>query len=159
MATTAPTILETLKAVLTLADAGVSDEALGKAVREWLRAQRAETAVEGAKAALLEERSRGTGTDPQTPQNSPTASVTEALQASPSPASTESVLIKVQVDGKQPTTVKIPGGLWKSFVAIPSLGTESAARARVREIAKKAPPAESLTVWMKQQLSELLGQR
>lgn len=158
MATTAPTIVETLKAVLTLADAGVSDEALGKAVREWLRAQRTEAGAESPKVTIPGQGPTDSARAPQVPTSTLplSASTTPHL---PSPPAGESVLIKVQVDGKQPTTVKIPGGLWRSFVALPSLGSESSARAKIREIAKKAPPEESLTIWMKLQLSQLLGQR
>lgn len=165
-----PSYLKTLQALGTLADAGVGDEALGKAVREWLKAQN----IAGAPSPAPHQGATFTDVNkrPSEPPEWARAAQNSTLQGSlpfpaPGPSApasfaamdsgTLSITVKVQVDGKAATTVKIPLNMWQALVQLPSVGSEPAARQTIRELAKKAPHSESLTVWMRSQVQQLLG--
>lgn len=144
---------ETLQAVRVLALAGISDEALGKAIREYV-----------CNAGLTAEQQRPSGAMSPALDPAPTAHVTHAperpLAASsvvgrPAPEKEELVPIKVQLSNGTPTNIVVPRVLLERVARLK--GSEAEARKVARELVKSTPPGEKRSGWVVAELTKLVG--
>jgi hypothetical protein len=151
MPMSSPSVPEALAAVGILARIGVSDEALGRAVREWLaKAQDAEptsshpTLGSGALSASRPVQAPRTPIDEGTAAASASSSLTVASSRG---IETGVVPLKVRFGGGSATNITIPTTLLVQLAT--KLGSEAAARAAARDCAKKAPlDAKNRSAWV-----------
>lgn len=139
MTAVVPTLPETLAAVDVLVRAGVSDESVGRAVREWLAQHRQEL-----------------GSPPPNVPGPPLEVPAPAPQVTPAAQpSRKFEFVKVRLSDETVTNIAIPLALFQRVVL--QAGGEKAARSIARELAKEAPAtSENRSSWVAQRLAQRL---
>lgn len=166
MSTPMPLSADTLVAMRTLIQAGLSDEAVGRALRELLcpRPLSSATAMYGANtpasawptvSASPEPRERPVPDDhPGESEFRPDSDSTTLSSTKAAPVTGNEVL-KVRLSNGKPSNVTIPGQLLIDVAAV--LGSVNAAREKVRQLAKQVPEtAETRSGWIQLQLTQLI---
>lgn len=143
MVTSSASVLHALEA---LAEAGVSDEFLGKTVRELLRQPLSR--ARAPEPSLMPESS---APSPPPPEPAGHSRVRQAPAAQPSLTGTAPEIVTFRgADGVR-SSVSIPPETWTK-VLNRHAGDAAAARAQVRETAAAAPPGANRSQWTSQQL-------
>lgn len=171
MITGTPTVPETLAAVAVLTRAGISDEAIGRAVREWLGRQVLSPNLLATEESGFGGRNPPGGHNPSTPAGLGAASpdsrayspishaearveVREPEQQGSNTVNKGSIPLKVRFADGTATNILLPESLLVK-VAL-RFGGDLAARKLARELAKSAPATvKNRSAWV----AEALGQK
>jgi hypothetical protein len=156
-----PISADTIAAMRTLVQAGVSDEAIGRAMRDLLMAGESDT-LTATPATRLEEEVPPSGPATGTPVSVSEAPATYAQPTAPlpppAPVIAGTVALKVRFQDGKSSNVTIPAQLLHDVGL--RIGGEEAARQKVRDLARAVPDTvANRSGWIQSELSALVPPR
>lgn len=148
-----PSLPETLAAVEVLSRSGVSDEAVGRAVREWLSKSPKHQAINPFDVPLP---ASSSPVAPAFPEPPPIAVMTPVLGPISRAVVKDTVMIKVRYPDGSVTNISLKGSLFVLLIA--RFGSDKAARDAARSVALAAPSsAKNRSGWVAGELSKQLA--